>query len=169
MGKPVPFVNVTLVGVPRTAPFANVTMVPFVVIPAVPPKDPELLYCIWVLVPPGDPPAPAGVAHVPSPRQKVEDVAPEPPLSAVTGNAVALLKLIDAGVDITAPAAKVATVAVSVIADDPPKAPEALYCTWVLDPPGVPPPPPDPPAIHVPTPLGSSADNTCPPEQDVPA
>src|SRR5262245_50556901 len=45
-----------------------------------PPNEPALLYWTCVSLPPGvPPPPPAGVAHVPSPRQKVLEEAPVPP------------------------------------------------------------------------------------------
>ena len=47
-------------------------------------KAPAPLYWSWPDVPAGDPP-PAGVAHVPSPRQNVVPDAPVPELRFVTG------------------------------------------------------------------------------------
>jgi len=62
-----------------------VTRVPSVVNPEMPPKAPPLLYCTWVVDPPGDPPPPAGVAQDPSPRQNVVLEAPVPLFKLVTG------------------------------------------------------------------------------------
>jgi hypothetical protein len=61
----------------------NVSVVPFVVAPEIPPNAPALLYCTCVVEPPGDPPA--GVAHAPSPRQKVVAEAEVPLFRLVTG------------------------------------------------------------------------------------
>jgi len=61
----------------------SVNVVPFVVAPVIPPNAPALLYCTCVVDPPGDPPA--GVAHAPSPRQKVDADADVPELRLVTG------------------------------------------------------------------------------------
>lgn len=95
------------------------------------------------------PPPPAGVAQVPSPRQKVEDDADVPELRFVTGrlpvtpvvsgNPVQLVSVPDAGVPSTG-ATNESVVPLVVAPVIPPKTPELLYWTWVLLPPGVPPP-----------------------------
>jgi hypothetical protein len=85
----VQFVSVPDVGVPRTG-VTSVGEVARTTAPVpvgvMPPNDPALLYWMSPLDPPGvPPPPPAGVAQVPSPRQKVELDALVPPLRLATG------------------------------------------------------------------------------------
>lgn len=86
----------------------DVNAPPEVTNPVRPPNAPALLYCTCPLEPPGEPPPPDGVAHVPSPRQNVVEDADVPLLRCVTarlpvtpvlnGSPVQLVRTPDVGV-----------------------------------------------------------------------